>query len=174
MLRSYLRLILFTFGLLAGIQVPGFIEDYAQRVDAHRAEAEQGLSGFRETAQRFFKGDLVALVAHYRASTDPVMRSDADSIAHLVARAELMQREWQAMQGPWYRRAWHVLALADPGLRQETLAGYGYQVLLKPEAIAWGLSCGLLLAWLVESVVLLIGVAAGVGRSRKVQQRHRL
>ena len=67
-----------------------------------------------------------------------------------------------------------VIETLDAQARQETLAGYGYQVLLKPEAIAWGLSCGLLLAWLVESVVLLIGAAAGVGRSRKVQQRHRL
>lgn len=172
MLRSYLRLVLFTLGLLVGVQVPGFIEDYAQRVDAHRLEAEQGLRGFRETAQRFFQGDLNALVAHYRASNDEVMRSDADSVAHLVSRNDLMQREWQALQGPWYQRAWHVLATANPELRQETLAAYSYQILLKPQAIAWGLGCGLLLAWVVESVFLLIGAAAGFGRSKKVQQRH--
>ena len=29
MLRSYLRLLLFTFGLLVGVQVPGFISDYS-------------------------------------------------------------------------------------------------------------------------------------------------
>ncbi|WP_271411588.1 DUF2937 family protein [Pseudomonas sp. Q1-7] len=173
MLRSYLRLILFTLGLLVGVQVPGFVEDYAKRVEAHRIEAEEGLSGFRDTARRFFKGDLVALVAHYRASADPVMRSDADSIAHLVARAELMHAEWRALQGPWYQRAWHVLAMANPELRRETFAAYGYQLLLKPEAMAWGLGCGLLLAWVVESLCLLIGSAAGVGRSQRVQQRHR-
>lgn len=174
MLRSYLRLILFAFGLLVGVQVPGFIADYTQRVDAHRLEAEQGLAGFRETAQRFFQGDLAALVEHYRASSDEVMRSDADSVAHLVARNELMQREWLALQGPWYQRAWHVLAMANPELRQETFAAYGYQLLLKPEAIAWGLGCGLLLAWMVESLLILLGAAAGIGRSKKVQQRHRL
>lgn len=174
MLRSYLRLVLFTLGLLIGVQVPGFIDDYAKRVDAHRLEAEQGLKGFRETAQRFFQGDLNVLVEHYRASTDEVMRSDADSVAHLVARNDLMQREWQALQGPWYQRAWHVLATANPELRQETLAVYSYQLLLKPEAIAWGLGSGVLLAWVVESILLLIGAAAGVGRNRKVQQRHRL
>ncbi|WP_342244397.1 DUF2937 family protein [Pseudomonas sp. OTU5201] len=172
MLRSYLRLILFTLGLLVGVQVPGFIEDYAQRVDAHRLEAEQGLKGFRETAQRFFEGDLDALVAHYRASADPVMRSDADSVALLVTRNDLMQREWRALQGPWYQRAWHVLTMANPELRQETLTAYSYQLLLKPEAIAWGLACGLLLAWLLESLLLLIGAAAGIVRSKKVQQRH--
>ncbi len=29
MFRSYLRLVLFTLGLLLGVQVPGFIDDYA-------------------------------------------------------------------------------------------------------------------------------------------------
>ncbi|MNG24758.1 hypothetical protein D3C84_1095200 [compost metagenome] len=91
-------------------------------------------------------------------------------MAHLVTRNDLMQREWRALQGPWYQRAWHVLAMANPELRQETLTAYSYQLLLKPEAIAWGLACGLLLAWLVESLLLLIG--AGIGRSKKVQQRH--
>ena len=77
MLRSYLRLTLFALCLLLGVQVPGFIDDYAKRVEAHRLESQQSLKGFQETARNFFKGDMDALVAHYRVSDDPVMRSDA-------------------------------------------------------------------------------------------------
>gem|GEM_PF-6504794 len=33
MVRSYLSLHMFAFGLLVGIQVPGFIEAYAQHVE---------------------------------------------------------------------------------------------------------------------------------------------
>ncbi|WP_122242773.1 DUF2937 family protein, partial [Pseudomonas syringae] len=33
MLRSYLRLVLFTVGLLFGVQIPGFISDYSKRVE---------------------------------------------------------------------------------------------------------------------------------------------
>ena len=47
MLLSYLRLVLFAVGLLVGVQVPGFIDDYGSRVAAHRLESEQGLKGFR-------------------------------------------------------------------------------------------------------------------------------
>lgn len=166
MLRSYLRLVLFAVGLLVGVQVPGVINDYAQRVEAHRLEAQQSLRGFSETAQRFFNGDLQALVAHYRASEDPVFRSDAVSIGALLARNQLLEREWQALQGPWYEKAWHVLAKADPQLRQETLNGYNYQVLLAPEAIAWGIACALLLAWVVESIILFIGWTLWFGRRR--------
>ena len=166
MLRSYLRLVLFAVGLLVGVQVPGVINDYSQRVEAHRLEAQQSLRGFSETAQRFFNGDLQALVAHYRASEDPVFRSDAASIGALLARNQLLEREWQALQGPWYEKAWHVLAKADPQLRQETLNGYNYQVLLAPEAIAWGIACALLLAWVVESIILFIGWTLWFGRRR--------
>jgi len=153
MLRSYLRLTLFTFGLLVGVQVPGFIEAYAQHVEARRLEAQQGLQGFQETAQRFFNGDMQALVQHYRNSDDPVFQSDAQSVEQLVSRARMLEREWQAMQRPWYARAVHVLLGAERSLREQVWNSYRFQVLLAPEAIAWGLSCALLLAWLVESLL---------------------
>jgi hypothetical protein len=166
MLRSYLRLVLFAIGLLVGVQVPGVINDYSQRVEAHRLEAQKSLQGFSETAQRFFNGDLQALVAYYRSSQDPVFRSDADSIGALLTRNQLLEREWQALQGPWYARAWHVLTQADPQLRQETLNGYTYQVLLAPEAIAWAIACALVLAWVIECIVLFIGWTLWFGRRR--------
>lgn len=154
MLRSYLRLTLFALGLLVGVQVPGFIEAYDQHVEARRLEAQQGLQGFQETARRFFHGDLDVLVEHYRASEDPVFQSDAQSVSVLVERARLLEREWQAMQRPWYARAWHVAVAGEPGLRGEVWSGYRFQVLLAPEAIAWGIGCALALAWLVESLLL--------------------
>lgn len=172
MFRSYLRLALFALGLLVGVQVPGFIDDYSKRVDAHRIEAEQVLKGFRQTAERFFKGDLVALVGHYQASADPVMRSDAQSLGTLVERSAFLEREAKAMQGAWYAQVWHLATAADHELIEETLSAYRYQVLLAPEAIAWGIACAMLLAWLLESLALLVGMLLGVGRSQKVQQRH--
>ena len=172
MLRSYLRLALFACGLLLGVQVPGFVDDYGKRVEAHRLESQQSLKGFQDTARRFFKGDLDALVAHYRVSDDAVMRSDAQSVAHLVQRATLLEREWQAMQGPWYAQAWHLVTAADGELFEETLDAYRYQVLLTPEAMLWGLSCALLLAWLAESLALLLAWMLGMGQTRRTQQRH--
>lgn len=175
MFLGYLRLLVFAFGLLVGVQVPGFIDDYAKRVDAHRAESEQSLQGFRETAAKFFNGDLNALVAHYRASTDEVMRSDAESVNHLVNRSQLLEAEWLAMQGPWFAQLWHLASNADPLLMQETLDAYSYQVLLAPQAIAWALGVGLVLAWLVEMLALGIGWTFGVGRRHKpiaYEKRH--
>lgn len=173
MLRSYLRLMLFTCGLLLGVQVPGLINDYSQRVQAHLLESREGLKGFQQTAQRFFNGDLDALVRHYRASDDPVFNSDANSIESLQIRNRLFESEWQALQGGWLSRTLHVLTRPDPAIREETLKGYSYQILLTPEAASWGLGCALLFALVVESLLLLIGWVIMGGRRKAVQPSWR-
>lgn len=172
MFMHYVRLALFALGLLLGVQVPGFIDDYSKRVEAHRLESEHSLAGFKQTAKRFFKGDLQALVDHYQASSDAVMRADAKSVAVLVDRALLLEQEARAMAGPWYGQVWHLLSTADFDLLKETRDAYRYQVLLAPEAIAWGIGCALLLAWLVEALGLGIASLFGLGRTKAVQQRH--
>lgn len=173
MLRSYLRLILFTCGLLLGVQVPGLVNDYSQRVQAHLLESREGLKGFQQTAQRFFNGDLQALVRHYRASDDPVFQSDAESINSLVARNRMLESEWQALQAGWASRTWHVLTQPDPAIREETFKGYSYQILLTPEAAAWGVGCALIFALVVESILLLIGWVIMGGRRKAVQPSWR-
>jgi len=76
-------------------------------------ELKTGLRGFQGTAEQFFKGDLQALVAHYRASDDPVFRSDADSLSTLLNRQTALDKQFQAMQGPWYIRFLQVVLAAD-------------------------------------------------------------
>ncbi|CAI8755635.1 DUF2937 family protein [Pseudomonas zeae] len=175
MLLSYVRLVLFAAGLLIGVQVPGFINDYAKRVDAHLIEAQTGLRGFQGTAEQFFKGDMQALVAHYRASEDPVFRSDADSLSTLLSRQIALDKQFQAMQGPWYIRFLQVVLAADPDIRKETWNGYSYQILLTPEAMIWGMSGALLLSFGIECLFRLIDWVVLGGRrlrqSRPIEDR---
>ncbi|NBB58649.1 DUF2937 family protein [Pseudomonas sp. ODNR1LW] len=175
MLLSYLRLVLFAAGLLIGVQVPGFINDYAKRVEAHLIEAQAGLSGFQNTANQFFKGDMQALVAHYRASEDPIFRSDADSLGNLLTRQVALDKQFQAMQGPWYIRFLQVVLAADADIRKETWNGYSYQILLTPEAMVWGMSGALLLSFGIECLFRLIDwVVLGGKRlrqSRPIEER---
>ncbi|WP_047300099.1 DUF2937 family protein [Pseudomonas fluorescens] len=175
MLLSYLRLVLFAAGLLIGVQVPGFINDYAKRVEAHLIEAQTGLRGFQGTAEQFFKGDIQALVAHYRASEDPVFRSDADSLSTMLNRQIALDKQFQAMQGPWYIRFLQVVLAADPDIRKETWNGYNYQILLTPEAMIWGMSGALLLSFGIECLFRLIDWVVLGGRrlrqSRPIEDR---
>ncbi len=175
MLLSYVRLVLFAAGLLIGVQVPGFINDYAKRVEAHLIEAQTGLRGFQGTAEQFFKGDMQALVAHYRVSEDPVFRSDADSLSTLLSRQIALDKQFQAMQGPWYIRFLQVVLAADPDIRKETWNGYSYQILLTPEAMIWGMSGALLLSFGIECLFRLIDWVVLGGRrlrqSRPIEDR---
>ncbi|PYC40067.1 DUF2937 family protein [Pseudomonas idahonensis] len=175
MLLSYLRLALFAAGLLIGVQVPGFISDYAKRVEAHLIESQNSLRGFQGTAQQFFKGDLNALVAHYRASEDPVFRSDAESLSGLLHRQLALDKQYQAMQGPWYIRLLQVALAADPDIRKETWDGYSYQILLTPEAMIWGMSGAMLLSFGLECLYRLIDWVVLGGRrlrqSRPIEER---
>ena len=175
MLLSYLRLVLFAAGLLIGVQVPGFISDYAKRVEAHLVESQNSLRGFQGTAQQFFKGDLNALVAHYRASEDPVSRSDAESLSGLLHRQLALDKQYQAMQGPWYIRLLQVALAADPDIRKETWDGYSYQILLTPEAMIWGMSGAMLLSFGLECLYRLIDWVVLGGRrlrqSRPIEER---
>ena len=98
------------------------------------------------------------MLAHYRASEDPVFRSDADSLGVLLRRNALFNEEWQALQGPWYKRAWHILVRPNSELRDETLQQYRYQVVLTPEAIGWGIGLGLALAITVETLALWLSI----------------
>ena len=175
MLLSYLRLVLFAIGLLVGVQVPGFINDYAKRVEAHLIEAQTGLRGFESTAQQFFNGDLQALVAHYRASEDPVFRSDANSLGTLLDRQVALDKQFQAMQGPWYMRALQVAYAADPAIRQETIDTYSYQVLLSPTAIGWAMAGALLFSFIIEGFLRLVDwvVLGGKRQRERIARRAR-
>ncbi|MBD1553961.1 DUF2937 family protein [Pseudomonas typographi] len=173
MLRSYMRLIVFAIGLLVGVQWPGLLNEYTVRVQAHLTEARNALQGFSDTAAKFFNGDLQALVQHYQGSDDPVFRSDAQSISALVSREAALRAEWEALQGPWYQRSWHVLSAADGQIRDETLQGYNYQVPLAPQAIAWGVGIAVLLALAFEWLMIGIGYTFGIRRHTPVPESWR-
>lgn len=162
MLRAYVRLLCFAAGLLAGVQVPGFIQQYEVVVSAHLAEARRALEPFAAIAGRHFGGDLAGLIAHYQANPDAVIGETGDGVAALAARVAHLEAERAVLSGPWYRSAWHVAAGGDRELLRETAAGYDYRVPLQPAAVAWGLAVGLLLALLAESVAAL--ASAGLRR----------
>ena len=79
-MRSYLRMMLFALGLLAGVQIPGIVDLYYQRLDARLQQASLSLAPFQRTADQHFGGDLDALIAHYGASQDPVFTQDATTL----------------------------------------------------------------------------------------------
>lgn len=150
LISAYGRLLIFAVGLLMGIQVPAFIDQYAKRVDAHYREASVSISGFQATANQLFGGDLQALVAYYRNSPDPVFRRDAGSVQNVVDRYNRLQAEWEALNNNPVAVALHVLLAGDREFLDEAVEQYSYTVPLDWLAVQWGLSLAILLTLSID------------------------
>jgi hypothetical protein len=140
LLKAYSRLAIFAVGILFGIQVPSFVDQYAKRIDAHFQEVSINISGFQETADNLFSGDLEALIAYYDDSNDAVFRSDADSIRLIADRYNRLESERAALQNNGLVVAMHVMFAADQEFFQEAFDQYTYTVPLNSIAVQWGLA----------------------------------
>lgn len=160
MLRAYLRLALFAVGLLAGIQVPGFADQYAKRVSAHYIEVTKNFAGLQRTADQYFGGSIDALLAHHESSTDSVFKDEAKSIRAMYARLQRLALELAAMDQSMLSRILHVAFRPDKEILNETLSEYSYTVPLSPEAILCGVTTGLLLALVIELILVGLGRVA--------------
>jgi hypothetical protein len=151
MVANYLRLIVFSAGLLIGIQVPSFVDQYAKRVSAHQSEVARNFAGFQDTANRYFGGSIEALIAHHIASKDQVFQDEARSIQELSARLTALTGELAAMRGPLIRQIIHVVFRPNREILGETWAEYTYTVPLNAPAIVSGIAIGTLLSILIEA-----------------------
>jgi hypothetical protein len=156
MLRDYARLVIFSLGLLVGVQVPGFVDQYAKRVSAHYVEAQRNFSGFRATANQYFNGSVAALISHHLSSNDRVFVDEAKTIQALQDRLAALAAEVGALEGPLVKQIIHVATSADREILSETTTAYSYTVPLAPAAIVCGVTAGFAAALFVEA--LLIGI----------------
>ena len=151
--RAYGRLALFAIGLLLGIQVPSFMDQYQQRIDAHFREVSINITGFQDTADRLFSGDLESLIAYYRESNDEVFQRDADSIRLIVDRYNRINTEQTALQGNMAASAWHIAFVSDREFFNEAMEQYSYTVPLNSIAIQWGLALAVLSTLAIDLMV---------------------
>jgi len=168
MLTHYVRLIAFALGLLVGIQVPGFVDQYQKRVSAHQIEAVRALAGFQQTANSYFAGSVEALIQHHATSSDASFRDEAKTIRRLYDRVTELNGELAALGGSLLGRIVHVATHPLRDILAETRAEYSYTVPLDPPAIGCGVIGAALLALFVDALVGLLSLVltAGVHRRR--------
>lgn len=167
MARGYLRIVVFVCSLLVGVQLPGFMDQYQKRVDAHLREVEKNLSGFQETADKYFQSNVESLINYYKSSNDPVFEGDAESVEDIYIRRQMLRKELEAVGGPWYKAALHIVFFHNNEILEETFSHYSYTVLLTPEAVAWGVGIAFFISFASEALLL----ALFFGVNRLVQGR---
>jgi hypothetical protein len=153
---QYLRLILFSVGLLIGMQLPAVVDQYSKRVNAHLLEAEQSLGGFQQTADAYFSGSIERLVSHYQSSDDKVFQNDAANIQFIFERVQSLNSEMMLLEQSAFFRTFHVMFAYDQKLMNETMQHYSYALLLNPQALIWGISIAFCLAFFTELLLRLL------------------
>lgn len=151
-----------------GIQIPAVVDQYEKRVDAHLDEAIDLIAGFQQTADRYFKSDMQALIAHYEKSDDAIFRDDAINISYMSGRVIQLQNEVLNLQQSSIFRTTHVLFTPNHKILTETMQQYSYVILINPIALIWGLVSGFLVAALLDALFGLVGYAL-IGRRRLVK-----
>ena len=153
---EYLRLILFVGGVLIGIQVPGFVDQYSKSLEAHSRESSLSLEKFQADANKYFNGDLEKLISHYQSNDDPVFNNGGDSIKAIYSRNLLLGKAVEEFHRTTYSAYIHVFLHPVTQIKNEVWESYTYNILLNESAIIGGLSLGVILSAITDLIVFLL------------------
>ena len=151
----YFLVVVACCALLLGVQLPNLADQYSKRVDASLREATLSLQPFLIIANQYTQGDIEALIALHRKSTETVFRAEADAIERIYRRKLYLDAQAKAMQTHLVGRLWHLVWRADPDLREQTLLQYSATVPLTQEAVIAGGVVALLTLLLLEGAMAL-------------------
>ena len=155
-MKRYSLQLVFTLSLLLGLQLPNFLQQYELRLQGHFAEAKQQLAQFQALADQYFSGDLKALIAQHKNSTETVFRDEALLIEGSEQRVQYLQQQIDNLQQPiWYRLCVLPQQIQQP-IFQEAWSGYQANLVLNQQAIIVGVSVAVLLMLILESTLFLI------------------
>lgn len=167
LVRGLLDRLVLLFGVLCGGALPGFLQQYRQRIGGRLEEARDQLAEWQALADRLFGGDLAALVAHHRQSDDTAFQAEGELIVQVQTRVYELEDTFAALQGPLWDRAVGFATHADWVDVQATWAIYQPDFPLHPETLLFALCFGSAI-WL-----LWLGGVAGTARLAAGRRRER-
>lgn len=160
LLSRFFLLLMASGALLLGIQVPGFVDQYEKRVDAHFIEVSTNLKSFQDIADRFHGGSIEALIEKHERSTDKTFHAEGDAIRKMHDRFLRFQNEKIQLQASLPNQLLWIAKGADRELLLETRQNYSFGILLNREALIAGFSC-------MIAVVILLELLASLFRLRE-------
>tara|TARA_R110001583_G_scaffold11613_9_gene52245 strand:- start:39155 stop:39691 length:537 start_codon:yes stop_codon:yes gene_type:complete len=156
LIKRYSLQVVFTLSLLLGLQLPNFLQQYELRLQGHFVEAEHQLAQFQSLAEKYFSGDLQALITKHKNSDDRVFRDEAVVIENTYQRAQYLQQKINNLNKPiWYRLGLLSQQINQP-IFKETWVNYQANIILNQQAIIVGVSVAVLLMLLLEIIMFLI------------------
>jgi hypothetical protein len=163
-MHHYFSLVVFTAAVMVGIQLPNFVDQYVKRVDAHYQEAETNIAGFVAVAEQFHNGSLESLIENHHRSSDPVFRAEAEPVKAMYDRKVQLQAEHEALQGPLWQQARHIVLHPKTQMLEETWRRYTASLPLTLEAVFCGLLFGTVASLVLETMLAVFLAITGIRR----------
>ena len=166
--RHFITIVVFAIGLLVGIQLPNFVDQYEKRIDAHFVEANEGLKGFQSIADLLHQGGIEGLLEKHEKSRDPTFRAEAAPIKNIYQRKLRFEREVNALHTSFVGKVVHIVTAGDVQVIGETYDNYSANLPLNTNAITCGLMLAVLVCLLFEVAVAVPRAIIRAGRRRRI------
>jgi hypothetical protein len=158
---------------LAGGCIPGFIQQYRQRVGGRLDQVQIDLAPFEEIARRYHGGDMDALVRHHLASADPTFHAEGEALQTMLVSLSRLQAMAEGLAGTLWQQIGFLLRHYDANIGAATWRDHVPTFSLEPNglivAAVVGLACWLLFQGLWITGRWIAGVIAS--RTRAPRRR---
>lgn len=146
--------------LLTGIQLPGFVDQYPMRLDAHFLEVSANLRPFQEISDGLRGGRSKILIQKHERSTGPTCCAEGAAIRRMQVRFLRFENERIQLQASLPVQLLWIARQGDRELLDQTRRNYSFGILLDRGAVIAGFS-------FMIAVVVLLELLASLFRLRE-------
>ncbi len=148
LIRGLLDRIILVATVVAGGLVPGFINQYIQRLGGRLDQARLDLVPWQRIADQFHGGNLDRLIQYHLASTDPTFHAEGAAIAALRATVQQLQGMVDALHGSLFHQAAWLAVHIDQDIARATWGDWTPTFALSLDGLAFALLFALIV-WLL-------------------------
>jgi hypothetical protein len=176
--RAILDRIILLAGVVVAGCVPGFIEQYRQRLSGRLEQVTQDLSPFQAIADREHAGSLAELVRYHLQSADPTFHQEGEALQSMLDAADRLRAMVQGLDTDLAHQFAYLLTHSDNTLLQTTWSDYRPAFALDLQGIIFAILVGValwglfLLIWF--AVASMLRSIAGVEPARAARIEPRL
>jgi hypothetical protein len=134
----YFLILIACISILLGIQIPGFVDQYEKRLDAHFLEVTNNLRGYQEIAEKFFNGSIPELIKKHEASEDKTFKEEAQPIKNIYERYLKFKAQKESLNTNMAGKVIFITVKGDKELINETFANYSFMITLSKDAVITG------------------------------------
>ena len=152
MLRGLLDRLVLIAGVIIGGCIPGFIQQYRQRVGGRLDQVQLDLAPFQEIARRFHDGDMDKMVGHHLASTDATFHAEGEALRAMLESLARLQAVVEGLAGSVWQQVGFLLRHYDQDIGAATWRDHVPNFSLDAGSIVIALTVGVIF-WLVFQLV---------------------